>query len=75
MIKFVRENLDSLQIDKGLHRSYLAAPTDSEKQCVKEVLENLYNDDYEESLLEKYQFLKDFVTMNFEKQIKNEKSF
>ena len=41
---------------------------DGDKQNVKELLEALYNNDEDESLLDKYEDIKNLVTNEFESQ-------
>ena len=57
---FIDKNLASFK-DDGYRNWGLA--TDSDTQNVKALLEELYNDDEGESLLDQYKDVKDFVTI------------
>ena len=53
---------------KDIGKEHLCDPTDRDIQNVKELLEALYNDDEDKSLLEKYEDIKNLVTDEFELQ-------
>ena len=53
---------------KDIGKDYLCDPTDSDIQNVRELLLALYNDDEDESLLEKYEDIKNLITNEFESQ-------
>ena len=53
---------------KDIGKEHLCDPTDSDIQNVKELLEALYNDDEDKSLLEKYEDIENLVTKEFELQ-------
>ena len=54
---------------KDIGKEHLCDPTDSDIQNVKELLEALYNDDEDKSLLDKYDDIKNLVTNEFELRI------
>ena len=53
---------------KDIGKEHLCNPTDSDIQNVKELLEALYNDDEDESLLKKYEDIENLVKKEFELQ-------
>ena len=53
---------------KDIGKEHLCEPKAEDIQNVKELLEALYNDDEDKSLLEKYEDIENLVTKEFELQ-------